>query len=292
MSEATVSVVIPLYNQAQWVAAAVVSALHQTRPPIEVIVIDDGSTDGGARELEALDPAVRVIRQENAGVARAHNAGFAAARGSHVAFLDSDDTWHPEKLELQIDALESVPGSCIAHCGLEVVNDDGTLIDTRLDGAAGLVADDLFLFRGWLLGSSSTGLVAREAFMRVEGYNPNMSCSADWDFNLRMAELGPVAFVPKPLVRYRHHEGGMHRNVDAMRSDMIAAVDAAVARKPVQYRPMRKRSLSKIHLMLSGSYLHSSRRITAVSHLVQAVALDPRSASYALDIVRRRMVIG
>lgn len=289
MTERSVSVVIPLYNQARWVASAVSSALDQTRPPVEVVVVDDGSTDGGADGLEAIDGAVRVIRQTNAGVARARNAGVAATTGSLVAFLDADDTWHRQKLDLQVDALDALPASCIVHCGLEVVRDDGTLVDTRVDGATGLVADALFLFEASILGSSSTGLVSREAFMQVDGYNPKFSCSADWDFNLRLAELGPVAFVAKPLVKYRHHEGGMHRNVDVMGSDMLGAVAAAVTRKPEHYGPMRKRSLSKIHLMLSGSYLRANRRIDALTHLMQAVALDPRSVTYASGIVRRRI---
>lgn len=287
MSAETVSVVIPLYNQAQWVTDAVESALAQTHQPLEVIVVDDGSTDGGAAGVEALGRRVRVVRQANAGVARARNNGADAAEGSHLAFLDSDDTWHPEKLQLQLEALRSQSGSCIAHCGLEVIGSQGEVVTTIVDGASGQAAEDLFLFKVWM-GSGSTPLIPAAAFHRIGGFDQQMSCSADWDLNLRLAELGPVAFVPRALVRYRDHEAGMHRNIDAMCTDVLAAVQKAVARHPERYKGLTKQSLAKIHLMLSGSYLHERRPIPATIQLTRAVVNDPRSSVYALAILRRR----
>lgn len=289
MTTATISVVVPLFNQAQWVPAAVESALHQTFAPTEVIVVDDGSTDGGAAGLEALGEQVRVIRQANAGVARARNAGAASATGSHVAFLDSDDVWRPTKLELQMKALRELRGSCIAHCGLEVIGDQGQVLRTRLDGATGLVAEGLFLLKESLVGSSSTALVPREVFQHLGGFDPQLSYSADWDLNLRLAELGPVAFVPQPLVVYRYHEAGMHRNIDLMCADMLAASANAVIRDPARYTGLSKQSLAKIHLVMSGSYLHARQPVRAVSHLARALAIEPALARYALGIVGRKM---
>ncbi len=290
MIEDAISVIIPLYNQARWVREAVESALNQTHPPLEIVVIDDGSTDGGAVGLAAMDRRVKVIHQTNAGVARARNAGAASALGSYLAFLDSDDTWHQEKLELQMDAFRSRPESCVVHCGLEIVGDDDVLLGTSLDGASGLVAEELFLRTKWLLGASSTTLIPRRIFNSIGGFDPRFSVSADWDLSLRLAELGPVVFVPKPLVRYRSHEGGMHRQVDAMCSDALAVIAAAIRRDPDRYGRLRRRALAASHINISGSYLHANRGVLSLCHLAKAVAFHPGSAGYALGIVARRRV--
>jgi len=287
LMEARVSVVIPLYNHADWVVGAVRSALDQTYPPIEVIVVDDGSTDHGSAGLEDLADEVHVMHQMNAGVAMARNRGAATAVGSHVAFLDSDDTWYPQKLELQLQALDSLPGACVAHCGLEVVDDVGHVVSTRVEGASGSSAEDLFLQKRWM-GTGSTDLVHLEVFRSLGGFDSNLSCSADWDLNLRLAELGPVAFVPLPLVRYRDSDAGMHRDVDLMCSDMMAAVTKALARDPDRYFGLVRPSLARIHLMVSGSYLHSGRLLQAVTHLGRAALWDPSALLYALGIIRRR----
>src|SRR5436190_9018266 len=119
----TVSVVIPTYNYARYLGAAIDSALQQTHAPLEVIVVDDGSTDDTPRLLDGYGDRIRVIRQKNSGVAAARNAGVREARGELIAFLDSDDLWKPRKLELQIARFEADPGLGLVHCGAETLDD-------------------------------------------------------------------------------------------------------------------------------------------------------------------------
>ena len=110
MDETLVSVVIPTYNYAHFVTGAVESALAQTYPDREVIVVDDGSTDDTRDRLAPFEGRIRYIHQENQGLSAARNTGIRAARGALVAFLDSDDLWHPEKLAVQARYLEGTSG--------------------------------------------------------------------------------------------------------------------------------------------------------------------------------------
>lgn len=113
----TVSVVIPVFNRAGCVARAVESVLCQTWRDFEIIAVDDGSTDGTANVLERFGEALSILRQENRGVSAARNAGVRAARGKWIAFLDSDDVWHSEKLQQQLAALEKYAAKiCFTRC--------------------------------------------------------------------------------------------------------------------------------------------------------------------------------
>ena len=109
MSEARVSVVVPAFNSERYLAEAVESALGQTHPPFEVIVVDDGSSDGTAEAAAAFGERIRYERQPNAGIGGARNTGVELASGDHLAFLDADDRWEPDKLERQLAALRSDP---------------------------------------------------------------------------------------------------------------------------------------------------------------------------------------
>src|SRR5258708_5856521 len=104
-----VSVIIPSYNCGRYVTEAVDSALAQTHPPAEVIVVDDGSTDDTEERLRPYSGRIRYLRKENGGVATARNRGIHEAVGELIAFLDSDDSWHPRKLEIQIEYLRQNP---------------------------------------------------------------------------------------------------------------------------------------------------------------------------------------
>ncbi len=222
-----VSIVIPCYNQGRYLASAVESALAQTHKDVEVVVVDDGSTDDTAQVMErfAGDPRVTLLRQENRGPSAARNAGVAASKGAFLNFLDADDDITPEKLERQLAVMEADPGIGFAYCDIGYMDEDGAEIKDKkelsvADGRREL-SGDIFdqLFTGGYFPPHAP-LVRRIAFEEVGGFDPALRGCCDWDLWLRLSVRGFTAqYLNEKLARYRLHLAGMSRDVQHMRDD-------------------------------------------------------------------------
>ncbi len=214
-----VSVVIPTYNRAQQTIAAMESVLAQTYPYREVIVIDDGSTDGsGATIQRFLDQRengndhteqIRYFSQSNQGPSAARNYGIEKVRGEYIAFLDSDDVWLPEKLDWQMRAFERFGGDCGA-CITDacMVDDAGTELSTfqtsgrHYDEGLGIEPDPVRLLAKAFCGYWVSTLLARtDLVKRIGGFDPDVHFAEDRDFYFRLSLVTSIAYVNKPLAR-------------------------------------------------------------------------------------------
>jgi glycosyltransferase involved in cell wall biosynthesis len=202
-----VSVVIPTHNRRRLLGQAVRSALGQVGVEVEVVVVDDGSSDGTADAVASLgDGRVRVIHHRRPlGVAAARNAGAGAARGAWVALLDDDDLWAPDKLKRQLEAASAAEAGWV-YAGVVEIDAEGRL----LGGGAPPSPEDLLagLRRRNLMPAGSSNVAVRSDLLSASGgFDPRLRHLADWDLWLRLAALGPPACVPAPLVAYRLHHG-------------------------------------------------------------------------------------
>jgi glycosyltransferase involved in cell wall biosynthesis len=252
----TVSVVIPVYNGAALIDATIESALGQTYPHLEVIVVDDGSTDRTAelvRAKAALDPRVRFIQQTNRGVGAARNAGIAAARGELIAPLDADDLWDPSKIERQVNRLlEAGNDFGIVYSWWLWIDGDGRVLDYspqwRVEGRA---ADAMLQVN--FIGCASIPLFRRRDILAVGGYSEiNGERCADWDLSLRIAERTSVAVVPAILVAYRRCRDSMSTNTAAMWQAHGTAIQRVRARRPDLDPALVRRSEHQFRLYLAG----------------------------------------
>jgi len=209
-----VSVIIPAYNAGAFIAETLESALGQTYGHREIIVVDDGSTDDTEKRIKPYLGRIRYIRQENAGTACARNAGLLAARGDYIAFLDADDLWLPEKLQIQLQVAARHPESRMIVCDGVVFGDVRVATERLLKGplAARLDREP----SGELIGNFYRDLIQRNAIscpaqtlvsravvervgLVMEGIQP---CE-DWEYHLRVSRDGPIALHRHALVRYR-----------------------------------------------------------------------------------------
>ena len=211
-----VSVVIPTFNRSRATSAAVESVLAQTYPNFEIIVVDDGSTDGSGQVIlqfitqktTSLHP-ISLVSQANQGASVARNSGISKARGEYIAFLDSDDCWDPEKLEYQVRALDQYKNECgVCFTDARLLNNTGLDVSSfqahrrnysqsiGIDrDAAKSLADS---FSGlWV----SSLLVRAEIARQVGGFSSDISFVEDRDFHFRLALVTAVAYVNKQLVR-------------------------------------------------------------------------------------------
>lgn len=226
-----VSVIIPCHNAAAFAGRAIASAMAQTYPPDEVVVVDDGSVD--ERELAAAShaAAVRLIRHDvPRGVSAARNSGAAVAVGDWLAFLDADDYWHPEKLEAQIRALQCWPEAVLVFTDFRHVDQDGRVgpwaggiglelvarslrLDVR-DGQCGSiegpVTDVLLRHRSFM--HTSAVMVSSEAFRTVGGFDERMRSAEDLDLWFRCAEYGPIVVVDSVYVDAFQRTGSLGRD--------------------------------------------------------------------------------
>lgn len=289
-SKPRVSVVIPNYNCARFLPETLESVFTQTCQDIEVIVVDDGSTDGSQALLERYADRVRVVHQSNEGVSGARNRGIRESRGEFVAFLDADDLWRPEKLEKQL-RLFANPAVGLVHCAVEYVDEQNRPIGTNFTGRQGRVLKAIALLQGTVvLAGGSTAVVRREAFDKVGGFDREMSTAADWDMWRRVACGYEIDMVREPLMRYRLRPGSMHRNVDVFAHDILHGFDSLFADPAAaEVHHLKRRAYGALYLMLSGSYLHAGRWRQSVSYGLRAFLTWPLSATYVLALPMRRV---
>lgn len=200
-----VSVVIPTFNRADRIRHAVRSALSQSTPPHEVLVVDDGSTDGTAAELAPLMRSIRYIHKPNGGAASARNRGILHAEGDWIAFLDSDDTWDPRKLEHQT--------ACIARTGCEVcfclsADETGTVLDGTPAGDTDpperrFAAGDTRLFKTQRHPFVQSMLASKEALVSCGMFDQTLAVAEDTKLVYRIALQRGYAVLDEPLVQVR-----------------------------------------------------------------------------------------
>jgi glycosyltransferase involved in cell wall biosynthesis len=205
-----VSVIIPTYNRADLVCNAVENVLAQTWSPVEIIVVDDGSTDRTLEALARFGDRIRVVSQDNAGPAAARNRGASLARGEFIAFQDSDDLWEPAKLEIQVRLLqrlgESVP-CCLSNSEMHLSNGRVTssfkyaLMEPRCEQGTWLNVAEVLATRFVLFNQAV--VIRHRAWERLNGFDESLKYLEDYDLPLRLALEGPWAFVRTPLVIYR-----------------------------------------------------------------------------------------
>ncbi len=239
---------IPVHDGEEHLADAIRSVRAQTHHVLQCIVVDDGSSDRSAAVAEEL--GATVARQPQAGVSAARNHGARIARGELVAFLDHDDEWLPDKLAHQL-ALFDDPAVALAMCALDVGGEHKRL------GSSERLVEGMLLFDGTpTVSCSSTGVVRRDAFLAMGGFDEQLSTSADWDLLLRMALAGAVGYVDEVLARYRVHDENMSRDVALMERDMRHAFDKAFAHPelPGSLAARESEAYGRLHRMLAGSY--------------------------------------
>ena len=215
MRSPTVSAIVPVHNYGRYVADSILSVLQQSHEVLECIVVDDGSTDDTPEVLASFGGAIVVVRQENLGVAAARNAGMRRARGDYFAFLDADDVWLPDKIEVQLGALAACPDASAAYSGFVITDEDLRWRRLVVHSGGTRSLRRAFAGRSSGLGFSFTGQVKREAVETVGPFDERLSNCADIDFWWRLAQRRRVIGVRRPLALYRQHpHGQMHREFD------------------------------------------------------------------------------
>lgn len=287
MNEPLISIIIPNYNYAKYIARTIDSALAQTYPNIEVVVVDDESKDDSLDVLEEFGSRIKVIAQTNQGVSAARNNGVAASSGELVAFLDADDLWSPEKLERQMAIIDRDAEIGLVHCWMTYIDTEDKPMGQMADGTAGQIAAEILRFDGGgVIGAGSTSLIPRRVFDEVGGFDVRMSTAADWDISYRIAARYKIGMVCEPLVQYRIHNSNMHGNVAAMEHDMVLAMKNAFVDGA---KPNGGVGFGNVYKTLAGSYFRSGKFGSFLRTAALGFYYKPSNLSYFAAFPLRKL---
>lgn len=234
-----IGVVIPAFNAERTVDRTLASVRAQTHADLEIIVVDDGSTDGTSDTVLAHareDPRVRLVRQSNGGVAAARNRGIAESRSDFVAPIDADDLWHPTKLTRQVAILKASPESGMVATGYSVIDDEDRVV-AKLAGSLPAAHQFEDLCRRNFIGNGSSALIRRPLIERFGGYDPSLRARGgegceDLQLYLHIAEVSRLALIPEPLTAYRRGPANMSGNAGQMIRSFDLVADGFCKRRP------------------------------------------------------------
>jgi glycosyltransferase involved in cell wall biosynthesis len=288
-----VSVIIPCYNAEKYIGQAIESALNQTVTDFEVIVINDGSTDGSAAIIDQYcraDGRIVHYPQANAGVSNARNAGLDKASGTYVAFLDADDVWEPENLEVKIRALESDTSADWSFSDMYLADEELNKTEIVEGGNDSNLLDSLLSRKGEAIHAPSNLVIRLEKLRRHKvRYDPLLSTSADWDFCIQMASHNMRGKrVPSPLWSYRVLDNSMSRNLQRLESDNLYVHRKASAQGLFKSFWFRQLCFSNNYLILAGIWwVNGRRKARALMYILKSILYYPPNILKLLIKLRR-----
>ena len=279
-----VTVIIPTYNRARYVCQALDSVLNQTYRDFDVIVVDDGSTDETSQLLESYKDRVTCIRQDNQGRAAAKNAGLSHAQGKYVAFLDSDDIWCPDKLERQVNFLETRPELSLAHGEVEVIDSKGNPLRKETERMKRLYrrqrskGETYSNFLETICMFPSTVLVRRECFGTVGDFDTSLDILEDFDWFLRVASRYKVECLNQvPVTKYRVHQDNAYEKGNDIVSEHYVRIYARQMDNLHLTTDAKERTKAERNLYHSLSIFHFNlgNLKESRSYALKAIAVSP-----------------
>ena len=291
-----VSVVVPTYNCERYIAQTLDSVLGQSHRQIEVLVVDDGSTDSTADIVGGYGSPVRLIRQQNQGVCAARNHGFAQSGGEFVCFLDHDDYWFPWKLTRQLEAFEADPKAGVVFTDFALWFPESGVFPHP----AGLASPDIgpppideefsgfiyhqFLIDCWAL--TSTVMIRRGAFAGSAGFDPSLPYSEDWDLWIRLSKQHRFIKLDRVSTLYRQHPEQGNRKLREIdyRTQLLESASRTWGLVSADGRRVSEskfhQNLARYHLQFALHHLGHDRRNVALDSMLKAWRNHPTRIKY------------
>ena len=266
-----VSVVIPAYNKANLTVKVVESVLNQTYKDIEIIVVDDGSTDDTRQLICAYGDKIKYVYKKNGGACSARNVGINLASGEYIGLLDCDDLYLPEKIKLSVDFLEKHPDFGFVHSAAYFTDDKDNILrifSHYKSRRTGWIGKDL-LFRDFIC--NSTVIVRKSCFKKVGFFDESIFTPGDWDMWLRLAENYKAGYIDKPLVSYRVSSGYNLSHIEQMKKEEFKILDKAFLRNLDLNSYDKNKAISNIHYRCFISYLLTGNFSKAKSELISSI---------------------
>lgn len=275
-----ISVVVPAYNAQQTILETISSVLQQNFSDFELIVINDGSTDKTLELLETVqDSRLKVYSYPNGGLPTARNRGINCAQGEFISFIDADDLWTPDKLELQLKALQQNPQAGVAYSWTICMGNNGNSFHPGVtESFQGNVYPNLLV--GNMIASGSNVLIRKEAIESVGYFDESLKSCEDWDYWLRLAPKWDFVVVPKPQIIYRLSSGAMSSKLDVMEKYQMKVLERAFTSAPSELQYLKNQGFSYIYLLMTRLCLTRTNNEKSVAQAAQnlwkAIRLYPQ----------------
>ncbi|MDA2936669.1 glycosyltransferase [Acidobacteria bacterium AH-259-A15] len=243
---ARVTAIIPAYNAEAFISQTIESVLAQMYQELEIIVVDDGSTDSTRRILQRYGDRIRYVYQKNTGVSTARNTGVSIATGEYIALLDHDDLWLPEKLDKQIRILDADPDVALVYSDCYLVDFNGRLLGKMFDSLRphrGRVLAELFL-QNFI--PCPTVIMRKQVLDQVGLFSSDLCIAEEYEVFLKIAELYRIDFVDAPLAKYRVHETRLSRNIERGCKESIVVAEECLKRCPNLRHVLRTKARLKL----------------------------------------------
>lgn len=273
-----VSVIIPCYNREDYITETVNSVRSQTWPNIELIVVDDGCTDGSRRVLESFGQCLTILEhpgRTNRGQSAAINLGLQNSTGEYVAILDSDDLFAPDKIQKQVSFLIDNPDVGLVYSNGHSIDENSNILyefygknHKEFSNPNAVLMDCYFLL-------PNNSLIRRDVIKKAGGFDENLRASQDHDMAIRVSEITKLAYIEDYLFYYRRHNDSISfRSAKTRWKNGYIILRKAIKRYPYRYRTILGR-LAVLNFRMGQCYLEEKRYVLSVLYFIGSGICDP-----------------